>query len=511
MADDGSASDGLTYSDRLILRAIAAGKRDPEIAVMLGVSVTHVRSRIERMARLSGIDTRGGLAEWDGELTAPQPAAVPEPATVEDSRRRPWLAIGLTAVAVIVAAGALAGFLVHDRDGAPLTSAPAVQHTPDHAAPSLPPATPLRFLAAQPFPDDVLLFILRGCEGCAAPIALDRVYRDTGGVLHSDVIFRPATAAGAYLLGAWARRDGSDIVVAVCEQGSCGLRRPPSPDAATRFYRSRDGGATWADVGRVDGVGETVSTSTGNLVLVRVARSDALDYAVLGGDGSEDASFLLPQGPPAEFTLIGKLDAETVQGLSRIAINASGVFAYTWYPQSPAPDTDGVSTRLGIADRWGEPMLALEYVGAPLLLGAWLDGRTVTATVTLPNGAVAGGDAAQARRLHVPVLIDVARGTVMALPEPFTNTRYAAATSEVIAAQRGRFTSVGPHPDGCVPLLAAPRYDARPIACLAEGALVEVVESRLVVSEEWLGIRVISGRSGWVRPADVEAVISPAR
>jgi len=145
----------------------------------------------------------------------------------------------------------------------------------------------------------------------------------------------------------------------------------------------------------------------------------------------------------------------------------------------------------------------LEYVGAPLTLGAWLDSDTVTGTVAMPPGVVLSGDLAGVRKQYTPVLIDVVRATVTALPEPFLNVRYASATNTVVAAVPGPFWRVEAADGACMPLFSFPRMDAQQVACASAGTLVTFVETRMVVSEEWQGVRLPSGKTGWVRPADL--------
>jgi hypothetical protein len=499
---------GLSFTDEIILRGIRDGRRDPEIAVSLGISTADVKRRVERLVREAHLAARSDLAVWD-PATSPEPE--PElPAEASAGRRRiPVFAAAGLALAALLAAGAVAWFVTRGPDRNGDASPASVRASADEVASpgtSGIPATRLRFAPAGPFPEDLLLYVVRGCEGCRSPLALDRVYRDQYGDVRTEALFRVDPSSGRHILSVWAQRDAAQIVVAVCDAGSCGAAGEPSSDAFTRFYRSRDGGITWADIGAVAGVAETLSVSNRDLVLVRVEQDGVTRFEVVGSDVHVDPAPLIPQGPPAEFTLLAQLDAETIQGMSRITINANGVFAYSWYPYSGSPDADGVSTRLGIADRWGNTSAMFEYVGAPLALGAWLDAHTVTATVTLPPGVETVERDPAVPGMHMPVLIDVLRGTVTALPEPFTNQRYRSATSTVVAALRGPFLRIAGLRGDCLPVLVAPQRAAREAACLVEGALVTVHESRVLVSEEWTGVRAPGGEIGWIRPEDFDAL-----
>ena len=318
-------------------------------------------------------------------MSCPQLAEEPDAgasAPPASNRTVPWVP-ALAAVAMLAVAAAGLWLLIRD-EGSDTPAAPTTASSFDAAAAL--PVERLRFVASSEYPSDVLLYVLRGCESCAAPISLDRVYRDQFGEVRAETVFRLEAASGQYILSVWSLRDASDIVIAVCDEGTCGGARELTSDAMTRFHRSRDGGITWVDVGAVAGRARTVSGSSGELVLVRAEHEGILSYQVLGGDGSEDVSDLIPPGPPAEFTLIQRLDAETAQGLSKIATNVNGAFAYTWYLYSPSPDTDGVVTRLGVADRFGATTKMMEYNGAPLTLGAWLDATTVVGTVPTDAG-----------------------------------------------------------------------------------------------------------------------------
>jgi hypothetical protein len=503
----------LSYSDELILRAIREGRRDPEIAVALGVTTGIAKQRIERLIRLSGATDRSGLATWDPLATPLEVVEAPVEAEAEaempGARRSipAWRLAGLAAAVVLAVGGFFTWSRWADEEGVAVPAAPSAEATVAARMPVVSGGIPverLRFVPAGEYPDDLLLYVLRGCEGCAAPIALDRIYRDQFGVLQTEVIFRPDSSTGRHILSVWAQRDASDIIIAVCDTGSCGATGPVVEGTSTRFYRSLDGGANFVDIGAVDGVASTVSASYGGpLVIVKSDSEGLVAYTVLGSDEYVDPSPLLPQAPPAEFALISKLGPDDVQGLARVTTSAGGVFAYTTFPYSPSPDEDGVVTRLGIADRFGYTARLLEYVGAPLTLGAWLDSDTVTGTVAMPPGVVLSGDLAGVRKQYTPVLIDVVRATVTALPEPFLNVRYASATNTVVAAVPGPFWRVEAADGACMPLFSFPRMDAQQVACASAGTLVTFVETRMVVSEEWQGVRLPSGKTGWVRPADL--------
>jgi hypothetical protein len=483
--------------------------RDPEIAVRLGVTVGDLKHRIERLVRLAGVDSRSALAGWDPE-SPPAPAEEAAPPDARQRRRPPLVTTAVTLGMGVLAAGLLSAYLLTQSESkAPAGEAEAAE-VPASSLVSDFPVQRLRFVPAGQFPSDLLLYVLRDCPSCTAPVALDRIYRDPAGNTVSEVIYRADAEAGQYILSVWAQRDASDVIVAVCDSGSCGGRRPLTADAATRFHRSRDGGATWVDVGAVPGVADVVSGGAERVVLARVEQADGrVTYHAVGAEDQSAAELISP-GPPPDFLLIGQLDQVVVQGLSRIVTSATGVFAYSWYPEASTPDMEGVATRLGIATRFGTTVRMFEYVGAPLELGVWADAYTVTAAVAMsPGVTLTESPTGQPPRMHIPVLVDISRGTVTALAEPFSNTRYLPAINQVVAAVRGEFGRISARAEGCVPLLRSWSRDSGERVCLVEGTLVTFVETRLAGNEEWMAIRAPTGLIGWVRPEDQGGVWLP--
>ena len=78
----------LTYTEEHILRGIREGRRDPEIAVSLGIPVGDVKARIDRLSRLAGVSSREDLGRWDPSAAAAAETETAEMEADEAPRRR---------------------------------------------------------------------------------------------------------------------------------------------------------------------------------------------------------------------------------------------------------------------------------------------------------------------------------------------------------------------------------------------------------------------------------------
>ncbi len=186
-----------------------------------------------------------------------------------------WTALFALAVAVVLAA---CGGGEGDRAIIELTSTPAVTIEPISTPAST--ATPSADNSPQvidgvevlPFtvgdevelPDDVALIIETGCVNCHCPciFGLVRVHRDASGEVRTENMF-----AGNILGNFALDDDASEIVVGVCSRGYCGPVEAISADAQTTLRRSVDGGATWEDVGVLEGAQAVIATTEEGILL----------------------------------------------------------------------------------------------------------------------------------------------------------------------------------------------------------------------------------------------------
>jgi hypothetical protein len=144
------------------------------------------------------------------------------------------------------------------------------------ATPLAPPATataaPYTTAVREPFlevsmgdpftlPPGMTLYVTRHCHLCDRPpwdvhaIEADETGRLSSASLLDSLpagIERDRPGQGErqpYILGAWARPDGSEVLVEVCIAGRCGdkcWKAIPSDDAVINLYSSRDDGRTWS-------------------------------------------------------------------------------------------------------------------------------------------------------------------------------------------------------------------------------------------------------------------------
>lgn len=168
------------------------------------------------------------------------------------------------------------------------------------------PVALLRLGDAAPFPEDLALIIETGCYGCRGLTdGLFRVYRDASGVIRAETLYAvrdhglpwaagnpvlPVPEAGG-ILGFAVSQDASEMVLALCRRDECPLLAPLAKDATTILIRSRDGGVSWSELGRVEGVAFVVGL-VGAQVLLFQPPAPALD-----GEPPRDPTYTLyPDG-----------------------------------------------------------------------------------------------------------------------------------------------------------------------------------------------------------------------
>ncbi|MCA9831075.1 MAG: hypothetical protein KC495_11450, partial [Dehalococcoidia bacterium] len=235
----------LTFTDRAILEGIRAGRSDVEIAVELGITTGNLKTRVERLVRTASVDSRSALARWDSS-TMPSPASIqdapPEVQLTVPSTRLPTLRLAVTIGILLI--GTFFAYRWMDSRTSAAPEFPAVLASTSTPLPALPAPVPrvryedLESLPPIELPEGLMLFTIRGCEGCVSPISIDRTYRDRLGRIHSEPVLVPGV--GESILGAWAASDASALVVSLCEVPAC-----DGPGARSRVLQSNDAGSTW--------------------------------------------------------------------------------------------------------------------------------------------------------------------------------------------------------------------------------------------------------------------------
>ncbi|MGD9933949.1 MAG: hypothetical protein AB7T37_09540 [Dehalococcoidia bacterium] len=503
MADDPAP---LTFTDRAIVDGIRAGRRDVELAVELGITTADLKARVDRLVRTAAVDSRAALARWDFSAT-PSPLSVQNPPTAAvpsstgSVNRTPVLRYAVTIALVLVAAFAGYRWLGNESNPAPAPAVPLATVSPS----LLPPAPKVRYEDLEPLPPielpaGLVLFVLRGCEGCPFPTSLDRVFRDRLGVVQADRVLAPGP--GESILGVWVTPDASLLVASLCVSSSCS-----GPGATSRIIQSGDGGATWTVAGPVPHAATPVGITASSQPIVRVnapAGQFAQYLVVVQAIGPASAVPTSGNALP-DVVLRTTLDPFVARALVAAKASTTGALAYTWYPESPFPDARGIVTVLGLATESGEPGRSFAYFGAPLIVGAWLGDSSLVATVRMTPGLDIGFEpSAASTSMYLPVLVDVAAGSVMAIAPLPLEDQSAGTTNEVVAAVEGDFLLVPGAAGTCVPLQSSPRDNALVRGCIAAGSVIDLLESRLVASLEWLHVRTPGRLTGWLPPGLVE-------
>ena len=246
MEPEASPVDSLTVPETTLLQHLQRGAPDAEIAVRLGLPIGEEKARVHALFGRLGIESRNGLATWDGVVRAivesPEEPSAPPGATVEalfeptprnHARLLPLAICGL----VVIAAGAL---VATAREGGSPTLAPsAALRTIDQlGAPAAyvdgVPLPRLRIGATTPLPTDLALVQWETRSG-----VVRRTYRSQEGTIHLEDLFVPPS--GGTVTQVAATPDGREMVVAVSSPRTSGL----SP--IVTVFRSNDGGATWGE------------------------------------------------------------------------------------------------------------------------------------------------------------------------------------------------------------------------------------------------------------------------
>ncbi len=506
-------TDGLTPGEQHVLALIREGRLDAEIAVRLGVSVGDVKDRIQRILRKLDLSERRDLLDPSAERRVPAPEAEviidatggrPAPPT----RAALWTLVAkVVAAPVILAIGAMwiwsgdsgardgqlpyeealirisdetiAGRLVESGTPGVYVLAPAASPTPSPPSPAevvngiaFPQMTVTETAI---FPDNLVLYVRN--PGITQGNGLFRFYR-LGGVTHSERIFPPLTPGK--VVSADAAPDGSDIVVAVCSRESC-LDEVVDPDGKATYYRSRDGGITWA-VDFVVARGTWVSGVSHGRYLVRQAEANTMARWLVVENGISRS--LTPPTLNLRYTpqrpYLGS-DGKVVWLADTVVLDEDGRFLFALPitgAVSLAPTPEGWRVRTSFPNmmvqvtRQGGVIRAFSTraVLSPAALftdtlGAGTAGAGAGATIAPGIGGAPGQS--------LPVLIGMAAGTLQVLTDPFEKPPFLGLSNHVIAARFETFARVNT-PGDCLNLREGPNIEAPVLACVPDGVLLTV-------------------------------------
>ncbi|MEX0782124.1 MAG: hypothetical protein WD557_05695 [Dehalococcoidia bacterium] len=468
-------------------RWVADGLRDVEIAVRLGVSVGEAR---ERRSRVHGEPLRSELA-----LPPPLPLTPSPPALgieEEDPPARNWLTL---IPALVVAALAIAGgwwLLSAGSEPAPIRSVEPFVPAP---IPGNEKATALQRGPSIPFPNDLSL-VLRVSDGSGGARALERVYRDAGGVLRREELLTApeGTSIGRVVSDV----DGWLLVAAI------------NDPEATSFLQSLDGGVSWESQGSLAGAWEPVGVWEGETIAWR-ERGGGLGEFVIVPSGEP----FVPPYPDGSLPL-----AILSRGKLLWRVPGSGVIAEGDRAPYSSPNIDQGSYHEWLAPQPTGTGTMIHWRGASPVTGEDEDyvgimtrrGRITQSWVGIP-GPVAG-------RRDGATLVSLAatpdaNGDLMAvLVELQANQwRPIVADADLLVSNDQRFiASVRQGPfvrvragDECTPIRALSEIDADVIACAAGNVILRAPgETRIHVDYTWMQVIAPGGRSGWIKVDDLE-------
>ncbi|MBI5948779.1 MAG: hypothetical protein HY875_11640 [Chloroflexi bacterium] len=512
--------DGLTPGEQHVLAMIREGRLDAEIAVRLGVSVGDVKERIQRILRKLELDERRDLLNPNAErrvsiveseviIGGPEEVIIGGSGPVQPPGRVAWtvLAAKVAGGAVLLGAGIFAAGWAWSMDepspggNGRDASAPAETSTPAPAdatkdavivdGPLAVTATPTVFVVngipapemkvteSAIFPESLVLYVLN--TGIAPDpgqgTGLFRVYR-LGGKTYSDRVFPPAGVTGQVLMAA-AQADGSDIVVAVCTRGTC-LGRGVDPDSEATYYRSRDGGITWAvdfvlargfsvmgvSQGRVL-VQQAMVTSTARWLVVENGVFRELTPPTLNLRYTPQRPYLGSDGKVVWLADTAVLDED---GRFLFGVPMTLVVSLTPYPRgwvvsgtSPGATPPAILT-------WGPGSEAQRAAATPGLLfpAAFSDVDLGAGTADASSSSAIGtGRSGQ----QFPVLIHMSSGTLQVLTDPFVEPPFRGLANRVIAARFASFARVNT-PGDCLNIREGPSTAEPVITCVPDGVLL---------------------------------------
>jgi hypothetical protein len=383
--------------------------------------------------------------------------------------------------------------------------------------------TELAFGPEIELPYDMAFFIEGGCWQCdPPPRQLLRVYRRPAGEFAVELLFSPERAGlgprlvehpsgpseqPAYVTGFAMNRGASEIIAAACTRGSCGAFEPISDDALTSFFRSTDGGITWASYGELPGVAYPLGLTASGTALASVQSPNTFSYRLIpsgepvttpteaqiwptvtsGGQifwnapargtlYEDGALYLLPQGSQACCTRV--LEYEPKDGTAFISTYAQS----TSYLVDVGPKREA---------------------GRAFSLPSGIDAHLYIAK----EGVVIGGGGVSQEYLttplprtffgQLPVVIYLREGEVRPIAGPFLEDPLMNARKTVYAVQSGPFERVI-NTEGTCLNVRAEAGAGQVLDCAAEGVLLRgPSDDADVGGVVWHKVTTPAGVEGW--------------
>lgn len=397
--------------------------------------------------------------------------------------------------------------------------------------------TPLTAGEPVDFPKGAVFYVLSQCQACdVPPAALERVWRDLGGNLHTDRLFERVPGTGAeYITSVAISPGGQSIIVGVCGQAYCGGVGQIQPGARVTFHASNDGGITWKVLGAVDGGGWVMTAKdqpggvsgivkhvtlgpggAGQVEYLTVPGNTVIEHSLtldpsattfdLGSNvvyrGPDRTSLWILQGGSAPWVNPKLPPTADVQDAIQFEGESPYHWGVTWVQDggfNPPPPYFGL-----MSQREGTP--ARIFRGVPNGPGfLWTGGLAAPTSLALNAylpGTALGVTPAPAGFPMVPALLDFETGKLHPIKELIaraitpTSTQIGDVT-RIIATARGHFVAVKGAGD-CLNLRANPTTSAGILGCFPDGVLLNHLgESTQADGVTWAHVATLSGMSGW--------------
>jgi hypothetical protein len=395
---------------------------------------------------------------------------------------------------------------------------------------------------------EIALILETGCWQCDAGVGnLVRVRTRTDGLVVRDSLLDTA-ALGLpprqftdtngivseflpFITGYALTPDASDIIATICVRGSCAPEGFDSwsADSQTALMRSRDGGVTWNEIGRIN-VGASVFALLPDGRALLTTYDSRESTKVRAHPGLEEVQFTAGlQYWPRSVTVLrdGQLVLRDVHGIPArsdghplISIPSDGS---AWVSDLVIdPDSlEGLALISGYGGntnylvpfdgtgQLGRGAFALGgdsivWKGNPDQLGIQLSSEgLILANAPWPSTEppIPGQGPASDYR---PVALDLRTGT-MHLLRQFSGPEYRSGRNHMVAVQRGPFARVVNTDNTCLNVRAEPLPSAGILDCAAEGVLLrQLGDETDFAGSTWLQVSTPAGSVGWANAAYLE-------
>ncbi len=492
MLEDGhSATERLAPQDEVIAGFLRDGLRPVEIAVRMGLPVSEVHARIERLSN---------AAQPLAPASEPAPTATLIGTGAEDGHGRaepvsrvPLLVLGVVAAVFVVA---MAVFLAVESRQAGERAVVAGDGGPGVIVqPTVPVPTPVtvdgvrlepvRLGAESDLPHGVAVTVHSFCSRCAplttyiqGPLGLEE-YPLTFDVPDDAVFFAAATPDGATVIA----------------QGYWG--DPPGHGA---IFRSGDGGVTWTEVWRGESLWSIWRLGPNHIALMKYQTGEV---TLIPDEPGELTDGRLDELVPLRVltTIEPEETSELGFGLSRAWTADRTLYVTNLMLDlrlDPGVRETAPRTALGLFNASGK--LQRGWMGEVALpRGVVRDSRVFVSVALDARGGLLT-DPEQSAFLRAGIF-DLETGTVYPIELPGADRT---STGLLLSVREGPFARVPEGRAGCLAVASAPASPVDPVGCAAPNVLLrETGMVALVGTDEWIEVELPGGTQGWVDGATI--------